>query len=168
MEKSPPKRPRGAYSVFREEMKKDNIIPISHIAKKWKRMTEKEKHPYIMKYKKSKAEHDQFRVSNGMIPQSIEKCTEFDVLDIKRICNSQIITKPMDTKLYEALGRVAEEIVKKLGRKLNSYAEDDIDTNFVVKTINDMEIFKFLNNDDEYKFDLKNLTANSVNEENDD
>eukprot|EP00826_Nyctotherus_ovalis_P036927 TRINITY_DN3321_c0_g3_i1.p2 TRINITY_DN3321_c0_g3~~TRINITY_DN3321_c0_g3_i1.p2 ORF type:complete len:170 (+),score=60.75 TRINITY_DN3321_c0_g3_i1:82-591(+) len=166
MEQEPPRKPMRPYSIYKKEREELKESP-QKIIKAWNRMTEEQKQPYVQKEKTLKTRFDQYRLSLGIPPISCEKPSEFSVTQVKRLCNRNLITKPMDTSLYKALGRATEELIRNLGRELSKRAnkkEVNITFEQTKKAINEMKELAFLKDMKVYEVLVNNISK-TLNEE---
>jgi len=167
MEEEPPRRPMRPYSIYKKEKEDKNESP-AKIIKSWRMLSEEEKKPYVHKERLLRMKFDKYRLSLGIPPTSFEKPTEFSVTETKRLCNTNMITKPMDTSLYKALARVTEELIKKIGKELSKRAnkkEASVTFDQAKEVIENLKEFEFLKKMPAYEIIVKGINK-ALNEEN--
>ncbi len=148
----PPKRPLTPYFQFRQS-EQGKSLGGAKAAKVWKSMREEDRRPYIDEYRKQKFAFDQYYEAYYGFPPAPSKPNAFNVMRIKAVCMSQGLLQSMDTKLFQALGKVYEAIIADLvhsireklrKKKKTTTTKDTITLETIQETVEAAPYFRFL------------------------
>eukprot|EP00826_Nyctotherus_ovalis_P022766 TRINITY_DN1758_c0_g2_i1.p1 TRINITY_DN1758_c0_g2~~TRINITY_DN1758_c0_g2_i1.p1 ORF type:complete len:210 (+),score=73.81 TRINITY_DN1758_c0_g2_i1:112-741(+) len=153
MEKRP-RRPLTPFFIYREQEKDNgNSMGSADAGERWRTMTEKEKAPYIEKYRKAREKYDEYLISKGLPAKNSStrkgKPPRYYPSRMKTLCSKL----EAEEGVYRGLSRAAERFVLELSETVaNEMMADNrrVISVEVIARVLEQPKFDFLNSMKEY------------------